>query len=47
MISNTLSAISHSSFGTFFARAYAEIEAFFEEALIAVERANKEQPFGL
>ncbi len=47
MISATLSAISGSAFGSFFARAYQEIEAFFEEALIAVDRANKEEPFGL
>ncbi|MDR4308660.1 hypothetical protein IHQ68_18725 [Chelatococcus sambhunathii] len=47
MISATISAISGSSFGAFFARAYQEVEAFFEEALIAVQRANKEEPFGL
>ncbi|WP_196804875.1 hypothetical protein [Methylopila sp. M107] len=47
MISNTISAISGSAFGAFLARAYAEVEAFFEEALVAVQRANKEEPFGL
>ena len=47
MISATFSAISGSTFGAFFARAYSEIEAFFEEALIAIQRANKEEPFGL
>ena len=47
MISNTLSALSGSSFGAFLSRAYAEVEAFFEEALIAIQRANKEEPFGL
>lgn len=47
MISNTLSAVAGSSFGAFFSRLYIEIEAFFEEAGAAIQRANTEEPFGL
>lgn len=47
MAATVIQALSGSSFGAFFARAYQEIEAFFEEAGKALVRANKEEPFGL
>ncbi len=47
MFSTTFNALSGSSVGAFLARAYGEVEAFFEEAHLAIARANKEEPFGL
>lgn len=46
MAVSTLSARSGSALGAFFSRLYVEAEAFFEEALAAVARSEKEQPFG-
>lgn len=47
MTSAVVQALSGSPVAAFFARAYQEIEAFFEEAGKALVRANKEEPFGL
>ncbi|MFC3694986.1 hypothetical protein [Chenggangzhangella methanolivorans] len=47
MTSAVLQALSGSPIAAFFARAYIEIEAFFEEAGAALVRAQKEEPFGL
>lgn len=46
MPASTLTARSGSAFAAFFSRLYVEAEAFFEEALAAIARAETEQPFG-
>lgn len=47
MTSAVIQALSGSSLSAFFARAWVEIEAFFEEAGAALVRAQKDEPFGL
>jgi hypothetical protein len=47
MTTSVLHTLQGSAFGSFLARAFEEFQAFFEEAGVALARANKDQPFGL